>query len=78
VLVRPDPDEPACHIVASVTSETRARDLLDEYSRRVREARGGEGAPGATEIIGSASPAPETAPAGLPGPGAPPTGRGGF
>jgi mannose-1-phosphate guanylyltransferase/phosphomannomutase len=55
VLVRPDPDEPACHIVASVSSAARARDLLDEYSRRVREARGGEGAPVATEIIGSAS-----------------------
>jgi mannose-1-phosphate guanylyltransferase/phosphomannomutase len=61
VLVRPDPDEPACHIVASVTSEPRARSLLEEYSRRVREARGGEGTPGATEVIGSAAAAPETA-----------------
>jgi hypothetical protein len=47
--------------VASVTSEPRARSLLEEYSRRVREARGGEGAPVATEVIGSATPAPETA-----------------
>jgi mannose-1-phosphate guanylyltransferase/phosphomannomutase len=40
VLVRPDPDEPACHIVASVGDELRGRRLLDEYSRRVRDARG--------------------------------------
>jgi len=39
VLVRPDPDEPACHIVASVGDEVTAQRLLDEYSRRVREAR---------------------------------------
>ena len=58
VLVRPDPDEPACHIVASVGDEMRARALLDEYSRRVREARGGEGGPPAAEVIGSAAPAP--------------------
>jgi phosphomannomutase len=59
VLVRPDPDEPACHIVASVGDEVRARELLDEYGRRVREARGGDDAPAATEVIGSAAPAPE-------------------
>jgi len=54
VLVRPDPDEPACHIVASVGDEARARSLVEEYSRRVREARGGEGAPVTTEVTGSA------------------------
>ena len=61
VLVRPDPDEPACHIVASVGDELRARALIDEYRQRVCDARGGEGAPGASEVIGSASAVSEKA-----------------
>jgi mannose-1-phosphate guanylyltransferase/phosphomannomutase len=40
VLVRPDPDEPACHIIASVGDHSRGQSLIDDYSRRVREARG--------------------------------------
>ncbi|MGA8015191.1 MAG: sugar phosphate nucleotidyltransferase [Candidatus Dormiibacterota bacterium] len=44
VLVRPDPDEPACQIVASVADEGQGRLLIDEYTRRVRDARGGDGA----------------------------------
>lgn len=42
VLVRPDPDEPACHIVASVADEAWGQRLLDEYVARVREARDGD------------------------------------
>jgi mannose-1-phosphate guanylyltransferase / phosphomannomutase len=56
VLVRPDPDEPACHIVASVGDEARGRALLEEYSRRVRDACGDD-AGGAT-LVGEAAPAP--------------------
>jgi mannose-1-phosphate guanylyltransferase/phosphomannomutase len=43
VLVRPDPDQPACHIVASMADEGAGRRLLDEYAQRVRDARGGDG-----------------------------------
>jgi mannose-1-phosphate guanylyltransferase/phosphomannomutase len=40
VLVRPDPDEPVYHIVASVPDETVGHKLVDEYARLVRNARG--------------------------------------
>ena len=50
VLVRPDPDEPACHIVASSGDEQEARRLLADYSQRVRDARGVEGVAGAAEV----------------------------
>jgi mannose-1-phosphate guanylyltransferase/phosphomannomutase len=39
VLVRPDPDEPAYHIVASVADEAEGRRLVSEYARLVREAQ---------------------------------------
>jgi mannose-1-phosphate guanylyltransferase/phosphomannomutase len=39
VLVRPDPDEPAYHIVASVADEAEGRRLVNEYARLVREAQ---------------------------------------
>ena len=58
VLVRPDPDEPLYHIIASVSEEQRARDLVTEYSRLVREAQQN----GAT-----AAPAVTTAESRLPG-----------
>ena len=57
VLVRPDPDQPACHIVASVSDEDQGRRLLDEYTQRVREARGGDGAPVVAVVSDPASPA---------------------
>ncbi|MBV8302191.1 MAG: hypothetical protein JOY68_09755, partial [Candidatus Dormibacteraeota bacterium] len=37
VLVRPDPDEPAYHIIVSVADESAGHQLLKEYSRRVRD-----------------------------------------
>ncbi len=40
VLVRPDPDGPMYHIVASVADEESGRRLLDEYALRVRQAQG--------------------------------------
>lgn len=40
VLVLPDPDAPAYHIVASVNDEVQGRELVGEYQRRVREAQG--------------------------------------
>ena len=43
VLVRPDPDEPAYHVVASVTDPERGRQLVDEYLAEVREAEGTNG-----------------------------------
>src|SRR5207244_10933935 len=43
VLVRPDPDEPAYHIVASVADEEQGRNLVSEYARQVREAQQGNG-----------------------------------
>ncbi|MGA7989363.1 MAG: sugar phosphate nucleotidyltransferase [Candidatus Dormiibacterota bacterium] len=43
VLVRPDPDEPAYHIVASVADPERGRELVEEYLAEVREAEGTNG-----------------------------------
>jgi mannose-1-phosphate guanylyltransferase/phosphomannomutase len=43
VLVRPDPDEPAYHVVASVADPERGRQLVDEYLAQVREAEGSNG-----------------------------------
>ncbi len=45
VLVRPDPDEPAYHVVASVGDEATGRRLVDEYLERVRVAQGSNGRP---------------------------------
>jgi mannose-1-phosphate guanylyltransferase/phosphomannomutase len=50
VLVRPDPDEPAYHVVASVKDEALGRKLVSEYLERVRAAQGDNGhAPAAAE-----------------------------
>jgi mannose-1-phosphate guanylyltransferase / phosphomannomutase len=43
VLVRPDPDEPAYHVVASVADPERGRALVDDYLAQVREAEGSNG-----------------------------------
>jgi mannose-1-phosphate guanylyltransferase / phosphomannomutase len=43
VLVRPDPDEPSYHVVASVDDEVMGKQLVDEYLERVRAAQGGNG-----------------------------------
>jgi mannose-1-phosphate guanylyltransferase/phosphomannomutase len=43
VLVRPDPDEPAYHVVASVADEVTGRRLVSEYLERVRAAQSGNG-----------------------------------
>ncbi|MHB8717510.1 MAG: sugar phosphate nucleotidyltransferase [Candidatus Dormibacteria bacterium] len=43
VLVRPDPDEPAYHVIASVAEEDRGRALVDEYLSRVRAAQHANG-----------------------------------
>lgn len=40
VLVRPDPDEPMYHIVASVPDENIGHQLVNEYAKLVRSARG--------------------------------------
>jgi mannose-1-phosphate guanylyltransferase/phosphomannomutase len=40
VLVRPDPDAPTYQIVASVPDEAMGRELLEEYTKRVRAAQG--------------------------------------
>ena len=40
VMVRPDPDEPAYHIVASVSDEETGRRLVEEYAQMVRDAQG--------------------------------------
>ncbi|MBV8194373.1 MAG: nucleotidyl transferase, partial [Candidatus Dormibacteraeota bacterium] len=50
VLVRPDPDEPAYHIVASVADEEHGRELVSSYSRLVREAQAGNGAHPGVEV----------------------------
>jgi mannose-1-phosphate guanylyltransferase/phosphomannomutase len=53
VLVRPDPDEPAYHVVASVCDESTGRRLVDEYLDRIRVAQRGDGPdPPAAEVIG--------------------------
>jgi mannose-1-phosphate guanylyltransferase/phosphomannomutase len=43
VLVRPDPDEPAYHVVASVDDEQTGQRLVDEYLERIRVAMGTNG-----------------------------------
>jgi mannose-1-phosphate guanylyltransferase/phosphomannomutase len=43
VLVRPDPDEPAYHVVASVGDAETGRRLVSEYLERVRVAQGTNG-----------------------------------
>jgi mannose-1-phosphate guanylyltransferase/phosphomannomutase len=43
VLVRPDPDEPAYHVVASVGDAETGRRLVSEYLGRVRAAQGTNG-----------------------------------
>src|ERR1017187_1679470 len=43
VLVRPDPDEPAYHVVASVGDEATGRRLVSESLERVRVAQGTNG-----------------------------------
>jgi mannose-1-phosphate guanylyltransferase/phosphomannomutase len=43
VLVRPDPDEPAYHVVASVDDPATAQQLVNEYLEKVRAAQGGNG-----------------------------------
>ncbi len=52
VLVRPDPDEPAYHVVASVADAQRGRALVDEYLAEVREAEGTNGTHAVVEIEG--------------------------
>jgi mannose-1-phosphate guanylyltransferase/phosphomannomutase len=54
VLVRPDPDEPAYHVVASVADAERGRQLVDEYLAQVREAQGTNGAHAAVEAASGA------------------------
>ena len=43
VLVRPDPDEPSYHVVASVTDEEEGQRLVAEYLAEVRAAQGTNG-----------------------------------
>jgi mannose-1-phosphate guanylyltransferase/phosphomannomutase len=52
VLVRPDPDEPSYHIVASVADPERGRELVDEYLAQVLEAEGSNGSRAVVEAIG--------------------------
>ena len=54
VLVRPDPDEPAYHVVASVADPERGRELVDEYLAQVREAEGTNGVHPALEAVAGA------------------------
>ncbi len=56
VLVRPDPDEPAYHIVASVNDEQTARRLVNEYLERVRIAMGANGQPTGAVVDTAQSP----------------------
>jgi mannose-1-phosphate guanylyltransferase/phosphomannomutase len=54
VLVRPDPDEPAYHVIASVADPERGRQLVDEYLVQVREAEGANGVHPAVEAAAGA------------------------
>jgi len=51
VLVRPDPDEPAYQIVASVADEGEGRSLVSEYARQVREAQESNGVHPSSELV---------------------------
>jgi hypothetical protein len=37
VLVVPDPDEPAYHVIASTGTQRQAEELVAEYARMVKE-----------------------------------------
>ena len=50
VLVRPDPDEPAYHIVASVADEEQGRTLVAKYARLVRDAMHHNGVQPVSEV----------------------------
>jgi mannose-1-phosphate guanylyltransferase/phosphomannomutase len=50
VLVRPDPDEPAYHVIASVEDPAQGRRLVDEYVERVRAAQGSNGGTAASVV----------------------------
>jgi mannose-1-phosphate guanylyltransferase/phosphomannomutase len=54
VLVRPDPDEPSYHVVASVADPERGRQLVDEYLAQVREAEGSNGVHAPVEAAAAA------------------------
>lgn len=54
VLVRPDPDEPAYHIVASVADEEHGRTLVNEYAQMVRNAQQLNGASPVAEVMAAA------------------------
>jgi mannose-1-phosphate guanylyltransferase/phosphomannomutase len=51
VLVLPDADTPHYHIVVSLDDPERARELLEEYSARVREAQMAEGERPAASVL---------------------------
>jgi mannose-1-phosphate guanylyltransferase/phosphomannomutase len=51
VLVRPDPDEPAYHVVASVADEAAGRRLVSEYLERVRIAQGSNGSSNVSAVL---------------------------
>jgi mannose-1-phosphate guanylyltransferase / phosphomannomutase len=53
VLVRPDPDEPAYHVVASVADPERGRQLVEEYLAQVREAEGSNGRVAVEAVAGT-------------------------
>jgi mannose-1-phosphate guanylyltransferase/phosphomannomutase len=50
VLVRPDPDEPAYHVVASVGDEATGQRLVAEYLDKVRAAQGTNGQAGSAHV----------------------------
>ena len=57
VLVRPDPDEPAYHVVASVADEATGRRLVDQYVELVRAAQGSGARGDAGSVIDRTAPA---------------------
>ncbi len=59
VLVRPDPDEPAYHVVASVGDEETGRRLVAEYLERVRMAQGSNGHASESSVLDTVAHQPE-------------------
>jgi mannose-1-phosphate guanylyltransferase/phosphomannomutase len=58
VLVRPDPDEPSYHVVASVGDEATGQRLVDEYLDRVRAAQGTNGHAVPSALVADTAPTP--------------------